>query len=214
MNLHIKRMSPELANDYLDFFDNRAFSDNSPYYPCYCNAFYMTADQIKKEYFEQGEANGGGTEGIKAAMRSSAERMITQNIIQGYLAYDGDISIGWCNANDKKCYKRVGEFYLGDESPETECPALTRDDGTLKIKSITCFEISPSYRGKGIASALLERVCADARLDGYDKIEVYPVIREQYEPLDFTGPIHLYEKAGFIRVAEHGKMLIMQKDLK
>ena len=35
MALTIKPLSPELAADYLDFFDRRAFSDGSPYYPCY-----------------------------------------------------------------------------------------------------------------------------------------------------------------------------------
>ena len=35
----IKALTPELIEDYFDFFDNRAFSDGSPYYPCYCNAF-------------------------------------------------------------------------------------------------------------------------------------------------------------------------------
>lgn len=82
-----------------------------------------------------------------------------------------------------------------------------------KIKSIVCFEIAPEYRGKGIATALLNRVCEDAVQEGYDKIEVYPVVRDTYEKLDFTGPIHMYEKAGFVRVSQHGKELVMQKIL-
>ena len=44
----IKALSPELENDYFDFFDNRAFSDGSPYYPCYCNAFNMSVGEIVK----------------------------------------------------------------------------------------------------------------------------------------------------------------------
>lgn len=78
MDLVIKRMSPELAEDYFDFFDNRAFSDNSPYYPCYCNAFNMTAEQIKTEFFEQVEADGGGKEGLRISIRNSAERMVAE----------------------------------------------------------------------------------------------------------------------------------------
>lgn len=212
MNLIIKRMSPELAEDYFDFFDNRAFSDNSPYYPCYCNAFNMTEAQIKAEFFDQIEANGGGKEGLRISIRKSAERMVAQNIIQGYLAYDDTLSIGWCNANDKNSYVRVGDFSLD------AIPAATHyhpsDESSQKIKSIACFEIAPEYRGKGIATALLNQVCNDAIKEGYDKVEVYPVIRDTYEPLDFTGPIHLYEKAGFVRIAQQGKTLIMQKNLK
>ena len=44
----IKALSPELEDDYFDFFDNRAFSDGSPYYPCYCNAFNMSVGEIVK----------------------------------------------------------------------------------------------------------------------------------------------------------------------
>ena len=43
----IKALSPDLEKDYFDFFDNRAFSDGSPYYPCYCNAFNMSAGEIE-----------------------------------------------------------------------------------------------------------------------------------------------------------------------
>lgn len=53
MNLMIKRMTPELAEDFFDFFDKRAFSDNSPYYPCDCNAFQMTKEQIEADFFGQ-----------------------------------------------------------------------------------------------------------------------------------------------------------------
>lgn len=211
MDLTVKRMSAELAADYFDFFDNRAFSDDSPFYPCYCNAFQMTEKQIHAEFFEQMEKNGGGKEGLRISIRKSAERMVAQNIIQGYLAYDNGVSVGWCNANDRANYVRVGEFnparksgyYIADEA-----------EGSEKIKSIVCFEIAPSHRGMGVASALLDRVCEDAKKDGYDKVEVYPVARQDYEPLDFTGPVHMYEKAGFVRVAQRGNMLIMQKDLR
>ena len=30
----IKRLTPDLMEDYFDFFDNGAFSDGSPFYPC------------------------------------------------------------------------------------------------------------------------------------------------------------------------------------
>lgn len=226
MNLTIKRMCPELADDYFDFFDNRAFSDNSPYYPCYCNAFQLSKAQLE-DISKECEANGGGDENFRIALRSSAMRMVEQNIIQGYLAYDGNVSIGWCNANNRKNYTRVGEFNLENVpddvkdvvEPVSESMAAAQRDDTAfeqveKIKSIVCFEIAPEYRGKGIAAALLNRVCEDAAKEGYDKVEVYPVVRDAYEVLDFTGPIHMYEKAGFVRISQHGKELVMQKDLR
>lgn len=229
MNLTIKKMSPELAKDYFDFFDNRAFSDNSPFYPCYCNAFQMTKAQLEK-VFKEGKENGDDAEEFRIALRKSAVQMVEQNIIQGYLAYDGDISIGWCNANNRKNYTRVGEFNLDDVSDEvkdavtplSESMAFAQEgdlsseqtENAERIKSIVCFEIAPEYRGRGIATALLNRVCEDAVQEGFDKIEAYPVVRDDYEKLDFTGPVHLYEKAGFVRISQHGNDLIMQKKLK
>lgn len=211
MHIIIKPLSVELAEDYFDFFDHRAFSDNSPYYPCYCNAFNMSADRIRREIIEQADANGGGTEGWRHALRKSAQSMVRQNEIRGYLAYDDKTSIGWCNANDKRSYFRFGEFNLDDLPLDEEKQG---DCGKEKIKSVVCFEIAPEYRGRGIATALLQRVCEDALEDGYEYVEAYPVPRETTEALDFTGPIRLYEKLGFVPVEKHGKMLIMRKKLK
>lgn len=225
MNLTIKAMCPELADDYFDFFDNRAFSDNSPYYPCYCNAFQLSKAQLE-DISKECDANGGGQENLRIALRKSAMRMVEQNIIQGYLAFDGDVSIAWCNANNRKNYTSVGEFNPTDVpdgvqdviDPISESMAAAQRDDIASeqaemVKSIVCFEIAPEYRGKGIATALLNRVCEDAAKEGYDKVEVYPVVRDAYEILDFTGPIHMYEKAGFVRVSQHGKELVMQKNL-
>lgn len=210
MELTIKPLTPELAADYLDFFDHRAFSDGSPYYPCYCCAFQMTKAQIRKEFFERARADGGGTEAFRLAMRDYAEKMIGEGRLRGYLAFDGEKAVGWCNANDRANYVRTGEFDL-DEVPEDE-PAS--DGGCGRVRSIVCFEIAPGWRGRGIASALLRRVCDDAGRDGYDAVEAYPVLRERREPLDFTGPVGLYEKAGFVRVDRRGDTLVMRKDLK
>ena len=213
MELHIKRMSPELAADYFDFFDNRAFSDNSPFYPCYCNAFNMTNAQLEAD-FAEARANGGGVEDFRIVLRRSAESMVARGIIQGYLAYDGDVAIGWCNANDKENYFHYGEFELDALDAAMDFRDLIADGGSQKTKSIVCFEIAPEYRGKGIARALLNRVCADAAAEDYDRIEAYPVLREAREELDFTGPLQLYERAGFVRTAQHGKILVVQKSLK
>ena len=213
MDLIIRRMSPEFAADYFDFFDHRAFSDNSPFYPCYCNAFNMTDAQIQA-LFARARANGGDVEDFRIVLREAAVEQVAQGIIHGYLAYDGDISIGWCNANDKQNYSHYGEFDLDALDAAMDFKELIADDGIQRIKSIVCFEIAPEYRGKGIATALLRRVCEDAVRDGYDKIEVYPVIRDAREELDFTGPVHLYEKFGFVRTDQHGKILVMQKTLK
>ena len=206
MDYEIKRLSPDLAEDYFDFFDNRAFSDGSPFYPCYCNAFNMSKDRIKTEINQKAEAYGGGQEGWKRALRESAERMVASGEIQGYLANVQGISVGWCNANERMNYYRTGEFNL-DHVPEDEI--CTHCSGPGEIKAIVCFEIAPEYRGKGIATALLKRVCDDAKAEGYQYVEAYPVKDGGDLGKAFTGPVHLYEKAGFADFAQINNNYVM-----
>jgi adenylate kinase family enzyme len=49
----IKPLTPDLADDYFDFFDNRAFTDNSPDGPCYCTRFQQTREQEDVELINQ-----------------------------------------------------------------------------------------------------------------------------------------------------------------
>lgn len=207
MDIVIRPLSPELEEAYLDFFDHRAFSDGSPYYPCYCNAFNMSAAGIEGMR-RQAKNCGGSTEGWKRVLRETASRMVKDGSIRGYLAFADGLAVGWCNANDRTSYYRVGEFDL-DNVPEDRPPDCTRSG---QVKSVVCFEICPEYRGRGIASLLLERVCADAEADGYGCVEAYPADRPQTSPA-FTGPVRLYEKAGFTVYSRTGHTLIMRKTL-
>ena len=83
--------------------------------------------------------------GVKETLRKYAVEMLDRNQIHGYLAYDGDQSIGWCNAADIESYAGF-------------VPAFARDITCGKTISIVCFEIAPEYRGMGIASAFIDRV--------------------------------------------------------
>ena len=208
MGIEIRALSPELEEAYFDFFDHRAFSQGSPGYPCYCNGFNMRADEIAAVR-RQAALLGGGTEGWKSALRESAVRMLREGRIRGYLAFEGGVPVGWCNANDRMRYYRVGEFDL-DHVPEDRAPSGCQREG--QIKSVVCFEISPDWRGRGVATRLLERVCADARCEGYAFVEAYPNERAQ-PALAFTGPIRLYQRAGFAEFSRVGPAVVMRKPL-
>lgn len=170
---------------------------------------FSTAAQIKAEIFDIAAADGGGKEALRLAARASAERMVARGVLRGYLAYENGLAVGWCNANEKSRYVRVGEFDPADSESGVFLPTY----GSPRIKSIVCFEIAPAWRGRGIAAALLEKVCRDAKRDGYAIAEAYPLRRERYEPLDFSGPMHLYEKAGFTPAGQLGRLTVMQKKL-
>ena len=54
-NFEIKKLKPDLSKDYFDFFDNRAFSDGSPFAPCFCNAFNLSKERMKVELYQKAE---------------------------------------------------------------------------------------------------------------------------------------------------------------
>ena len=81
-------------------------------------------------------------------------------------------------------------------------------------KAVVCFEIAPEYRGKGVATALLNRVIADAKIEGYLAVVSFPVVRSERYEWDNCGPIRLYQKVGFVKMAEQDNVVVMRKDLK
>ena len=101
----IRKLIPELSADYFDFFDHLAFSDNSPMQPCYCCNFNLMEDE-QNRLMEEYEKNG--LEAYCVELRKAAERLVADNYLQGYLIYDGEKAVGWCNANDKSNYTAYG----------------------------------------------------------------------------------------------------------
>ena len=177
----IKKFTPDLNSDYLDFFDNRAFTDGNPNGPCYCTSPNQDEDEIKQMVSEFAAS------GVKETLRKYAVKMLDRNKIHGYLAYEGDISVGWCNAADMDSYSGF-------------VPGFTRENTCGKTISIVCFEIAPEYRGIGIASAFINRICEDAKSNGYSAVEGYAKLSDERNDFDYQGPLHLYQRLGFAEV--------------
>ena len=197
MNITIKPLTPELAADYFDFFENRAFTDDSPY-RCYCQVYQMTKEQYQAVY-DKAKTNPG------PVSREIAEHQIAEGVLRGYLAYVDGKSVGWCNANDRANYPAEPVYDVPFHAPAAK-----------KEKAVICFEIAPEYRRQGIAAALLDRVITDAKAEGYQAVVSFPVVRIQRYEWDFAGPIRLYEKSGFVKVTEakQDERIIMRKELK
>ncbi|MEO3946324.1 GNAT family N-acetyltransferase [Gorillibacterium sp. CAU 1737] len=193
MNLVIKPLTADLTSDYLDFFDHRAFEDNNPCGPCYCTGPSMDPSTEQQMISEFGND-------VKGTLRRYAVDLLAEGKIHGYLAFDGDEAIGWCNAGDRDRYANW-------------IPESARQSNGGKTVSIVCFAIAPDYRGKGVAAAFLEKVCADARAEGFTAVEAYAQVQEERVDYDFNGPIRLYEKAGFIEVTKQDGQIVMRKKL-
>lgn len=192
--IEIKAFTPQLAQDYFAFFDHWAFADGSS---CYCNGYQLSAAAIQSMHGD----------GMQDLLRESALQMVRDGKIQGYLTFDHGQPVAWCNANDRMNYVRVGEFDL-DHVPADPAPFLCLLKG--QVKAIVCFAVSPEYRGKGMATLLLERVCKDAKEEGYAYVEAYPCTKNRGA---YTGPYRLYEKAGFQEYGHVGHAIVMRKYL-
>ena len=120
--------------------------------------------------------------------------------MRGYLAYSDSNVVGWCNANSQEAYENVNFDLSADKSLNDN-----------KIKSVVCFCIAPEFRGKGIASELLNRVCLDAADEGFDYVEAYPFKNDIYKA--YHGPRAMYEKNGFEVFGKVGECVVLRKTL-
>lgn len=202
MDITIKKLTPELIDDYLHFFDTTPHATGQEGHRCYC-VWWSSAD-IEKESFATVEDR-----------REIARKYIQEGHIQGYLAYYEGKAVGWCNANTKPdCYiSFCWKNFMGD---------IHKDAPTKKVKSVFCFAIAPEMRGKGVAGKLLQRVLEDAKQEGFDYVEGYPNKEFIGTESDFMGPVRLYEKLGFTALYEidaskqnekNSQKLVMQKKL-
>lgn len=191
MDIVIKKLSPDLLEDYLYYFDDVAFSDHGDWSGCYCVEPHLC--QSAENELPKGTSSG---------CRNLAIDFIKTKKLQGYLAYcDGKVS-GWCNANDKSNYEKIQER-----------KELRTEEDNKKIKSIMCFNVAPNMRNKGIATKLLERVCNDALAEKYEIIEAYPYSGKPNTYFYFSGPPTIYCKHGFLIFKELNHEMIVRKYL-
>lgn len=197
MNIEIKKLTPDLVDDYVRFFDETPHDDNKDEHKCYC-VCWCSADHRIETDFSSAEKR-----------RNLAIQYVRSGIIQGYLAYVGGRAVGWCNANTKSdCLNCIS--WLRFMQPVNA--AVT--DKNIKVKSVFCFVIAPEMRRKGVARLLLDRVCEDAAKDGFDVVEAYPNKEFAAAARDFMGPRKLFEDNGFAVCCEVENKIIMRKQLK
>ncbi len=196
MNIEIRKLSPDLAEDYAHFFDVTPHDVNIDENKCYC-VTWRSDDSYA--------GNGDHWFPTREERRERAVRFVKSGSLQGYLAYHNDKIVGWCNAN-ANC--RLCINYLRSYWPIEEY----RTD--VKIKSVFCFVIAPEAQRMGVATKLLEQVCLDAAADGFDFVEAYVYKKFDTDPHDFRGPLAMYEKCGFTAYAEREGRAVARKALK
>jgi ribosomal protein S18 acetylase RimI-like enzyme len=186
MRFLVKANTPDTMDDFMEFFEHRAFRDNPAWSGCFCLHPYHND--------EEWEASNPHLNKTEAMVR------LAQGKLAGYLGYlDGNV-IAWIAIGKRKSYKRYA-FLVNEE------------DDQKSIHSITCLMIDPEYRNQGIATALLERACADLKQRGIDILEAYPMDRPDTNAHHHLGPFSLYQHAGFKIVDQVGIYARVRKNL-
>ena len=187
-DVEIRRLTPDLRDDYLAYFDREAFADNPAWAACYCLSYCLN---------ELGEFDD------RPASQNRAERaaMIERGKASGVLAYAGGRVVGWCHAAPRTALK------LLDQTPEfaAEAPEATG--------AIACYVIAPQYRGQGVARKLLDGACEMLRERGMRWVDAYPPKNAAGDARSYHGRMSMYVDAGFEQVREAGFYVVMRKAL-
>lgn len=196
MNIEIRKLTPELAEDYVRFFDVTPHYIRHNASKCYC-VTWRSDDSYAR--------NGDHWFSSCEERRERALQFVWDGSLQGYLAYHGDEIVGWCNANGncQFCIDYLRSFWPIEEH-----------DANTKTKSVFCFVIAPEMQRKGIATQLLKRVCTDAAQDGFDFVEAYADKNLNDPDEGYRGYLAMYEKCGFSQLAEREGKIVVRKALK
>lgn len=185
MDIEIKPMTKELINEYLFLFDNMIHKENPEWSKCYCNDYHFLGDVETC---------------TRDMSRSLIINRINKNELRGYLVFENDKPIGWCNANDRLNYQRLLRDYDLIDNPND------------KVCSVVCFLIHPDYRRKGISQKIIEQIISDYSNTDYDYIESYPK-KGKSSASDFKGPVELYKRNDFKIDKVYDEYYVMRKKL-
>ena len=175
--IEIHALDASRRDDYLRFFDTRAFTDNPRWAGCYC--YYPQHDPKTTDWARRSaEAN-----------RDAICACIAEGSVQGWLAYRGGEVAGWCNAGPRRLYPM-----LADDD------AMPPDDGATG--AVFCFVVAPGERRRGIARALLQAACDGLRARSLRRVLAKPVRDAASPAANHTGPLALYLASGFSIVGE------------
>ncbi len=184
MQITVKPLSPALAETFVTYFDSVDFCHAPDWATCYCR-FYHTDCSGAEWEARTGEQN-----------RAEALGEIKSGSMKGYLAFEGERCIGWCNANDIRAYARLFadmEQYI--HGKKTGC--------------LVCYVIDPAYRGQGVARSLLKAAVEDFHKDGFEAVLALPV-ESQTGANRYRGTFNMYRELGFKQIARDGDVAVMQ----
>jgi GNAT superfamily N-acetyltransferase len=187
-DITVHPMTEDRIDDWLRFFDCDGFAGNPDWASCYCLEPHAPATP------EEPERAWRNT-------RATMAGRLRDGSTFGYLAYVDGRTAGWVNASFRSDYGLYQQVDPGGPAPRS-------------VIGVSCFVIAPPFRRHGVASALLDRVIADAAARGASWIEGYP--HNAPKPTDaahFRGKRSMYEQRGFQQIEVLERYTVMRRSV-
>lgn len=175
----IQPVTPDRHADLLDIF-----GPSGAYSNCWCTWWLLTNRQWED----------AGSEG----RREIIEAMVANGEVPGLLAYSGEVVVGWVSVGPRERYARMMSPRSKNFKPLDDQPSWM----------INCFFIEKDWRGRGVATALLQGAVDYARSRGATRIEGYPKdtsLKKTANAELFVGSLRMFLKAGFTEVSRVGE---------
>ena len=153
---------------------------------------------------------GNGPAEFLEINRDYVERLISDNVMSGCLAYFDLGFFGFCNCGDKNKYISIG-------ISEDERAMATAPSGA-KVFAIVEILVALNFKNCGIEEKLIDYALERAKKKGFTHAEVYPMERMYVDKADFDIAVKRYAHKGFkiirdLSNKENGTHFIMQMKL-
>jgi GNAT superfamily N-acetyltransferase len=190
--IEIRKLTPELLGDYIDFFESDAFEGNPDWEGCYCmEAHFLGTD-------EEWDAQP------LVERRAFAADLVERGGQHGFLAFEGDRPVGWCNAAPLASYE--SDLYTkGRQIPDIE-----------RVGAVVCFNIAASHRRQGLTGRLLRAALDSFGARGLSLAEGYPWKEDSPKgpARNYHGPLAFWLAHGFQPHDELEYSVVVRKPLK
>jgi len=165
MDLEVHPLTPDLWPALTDLF-----GENGACYGCWC-MYWRIGNVYRKR--------------PRGQNRAAFRRVVRAGPPPGLLAFNGDLSVGWCQLTPR------------DSLPWLDRTWRLKRVDDVPVWSISCFYVRKGYRRKGITSALIAAAVERAKSAGVPALEAYPLDAKLTPSASATGYLSTFARLGF-----------------
>lgn len=187
MELRIEALSSLNKEAFFSLFEENSFHHQREWASCYCRFYHTTCS--RDEWINR----------TGAFNKLEATQQIDQGLMKGFLAFDGDLCVGWLNSAPIALYHRL-------------YPMIEDEFKKKKTALSICFVIRQSHRGLRVASSLLDYAIEFHRLAGMETLIAVPIEVSKQE-MNYRGPKEMYLHRNYKETQAKDGMVYMVLDL-